>query len=981
MSLLKRISHLYIYQEMEFMKLFSTFLLLFSVFTAGLSAMENFEDGTSANWNALNSQLSVSGVRYKEGKKSLHWSWTAQNAELQFKMAETSIPKSGVFGMWVHAPKSIDGRMIVQFRYQRKLVAEVWYNMNCTGWRALGADYSLLGLSEKNKIDEILIIPPREANSGEYFFDMVSMTVPGKKPQGDAQQPWANQAEILQKPFSETVFSTHDIALNRPFLPAFVPEQNITADTRKEMETVALRVFSNLSYVGDQKYGQFSQLETAFSELGIQEHNGIVTGPSIIFDTPGSIFFPIPESLGFSQKIIPLFRQLCTAYHQEKDENKHKAAQMFILLCRHFLDQGFQEGNGNLGINEGGYGSRGFASTLFRMRTELEKVGLLDSVMKSTSWISGGQDSMSPSPTSHCDMIYNTTCHLLPAILLIPDLAERYQRLRAAKRYYDKIIEAAAPFAPDGAIHHHWGHHIAYGGYGPETMMTTQIKPLARTMFAIGPVAHEKLRRYVLANHIQSVKGHIAPNLYLRAGTPYSLNVKQSSLSMALSGSPDRKSNVDTLMAGVYINIINNPKDKYFQIFEKAGIKPVEPNGHLTLNTAGLAIHRKGNWQVSAAGMMNSFRCHEIYGWLESNNYGVFARNGSIFVTNGEDCGFRYDGWNHCFWPGATTVIRPSADLYEGYTMPGGGTYFGGGVTFGQNGVWGNEFQNRGIKFRKSAFFFDRIILVVTSGIERQNTKSTPIPTEEIVTTLFQEGIDSKHPAISINGNPITTFPFQETRNDNEPLLLHDGRGNGYYIEPGTPVHISSSEQSWIYMFKRYLLNPGDNPCIDIRKKLFKEKPMSANEKYYKPSVGPFNLAYFNHGTDPKNAKCTYILLPECTERELTQFARAMKSGQKPVRMIQSTDEAHAAFDPKSKTYAYVVFDPKATFPAISPVQKISHPAFLAVRDAGNAYYIALGISDIRVKDKIKIELKGVKDPVEIDPNYPVNTEMRVPKN
>lgn len=111
-----------------------------------------------------------------------------------------------------------------------------------------------------------------------------------------------------------------------------------------------------------------------------------------------------------------------------------------------------------------------------------------------------------------------------------------------------------------------------------------------------------------------------------------------------------------------------------------SGVDPIPLEGHLTLNSAAACIHRRSNFFASIVGMGKNRRGLEIYGiinifstkslkkilfcflhigWLsDSNNYGQYVRNCSIFLVppdkNGvvkySNAGCAFPGWNWSHW-------------------------------------------------------------------------------------------------------------------------------------------------------------------------------------------------------------------------------------------------------------------------------------------------------------------------------------------
>ncbi len=955
-------------------RLFALSLLLLPFLQNAILAEEiNSFEQTTENWQANNSKAEISPKHYKNGKNSLCWSWDSGNAVLRKEFKQHTVGNQMGFGFWLYNAKPVQERLYVTFFNGAEKICEVWFNLNFQGWRPVGVNFTKIGIKNDTKIDTIEMKAPAGAGKGELYLDSVHAFTNAGRLAPDYQQPWINDQNILQQPSAKTFFSSHDISLNRPYLPPFVPEEKISEQSKKDMEMALDICQKRLLYGSLGKYTNMEDLQKEFDRLEIKENDGVITGVPLIY-AHSRLFLKAENALEFGY-FFPLMHTVEQAYKKETGKNKEIAEDMFVKMCRHLLDQGFQEGNGNLGWIGNGYGFRHYPGCMVRMKDVLVKHNLLADMAKSVAWFCNGERTFWEFPVASCDDFHNYTSNLPTVILLTPDIAERYQRMKALKRFYDKVILNDSPFGKDGSVHHHGGHHLGYGGYAPGTLLHTQLVPLKDTEFRISPEAQEKLRKYIHAISFQSAYGKIAPNIYMRAGMPSNLSVTGMSKFLASMGTP-----FDSEMAGVFLYSENGKITPDTKKYIDAGVKPIPPLGHLTLNMGGLGIHRRADWQVAAAGQLNSFRTMEIYGWTESNNYGRYCRNGSVFVTNRDDCGYLFEGWNWNHWPGGTNMVRPADELFEGYAMFANTLDFAGGANLDGNGVFGLNYRGTDTFFKKSVFFFDNRITVLTTDVVIANLHPKTTKGGGVVTTIFQQGMKKELAPISVNGQTIKDFPYSSELDGKTPVTLRDGLGNGYYIWPGAPVTISRRVQEWTYLFKRYLKDKNNDPCINIRGKHFKEKPLSENEKYYTPTTGEFNLAYFDQGNNPQNASCAYTLLPAVSEQELQNFAAEMKKSDAPVRILAKTSDVHAVYDSETKTTAYVVYDHKKEFKDIGPLRSVSSSAFIMISDRGGHYRISIAFSDPKGPETFELQLHGVQKKISIKSAYPNSAVLDVSK-
>jgi chondroitin-sulfate-ABC endolyase/exolyase len=940
--------------------------------SAEVSSYQDFENHEK-NWTSTVSSASITSERFKSGKKSLLWQWNNSGAELTLSGKAVSIMKNRkgttCFGMWLYNEKPVDRRLNVEFMNGARVLKKVWYNLNFRGWRPLGADYVSSGLKPGTKITGIRLSAP--AGSGKLYIDCFTQGMLCRRgPIADYQQPWAENPKDLKSP-SKYLYSSKNWNLNRPWLPKYIPADKLTAGQRKSIETVKKRVLPHLQWTNMRKYGSFEQLKKEFESYGISRKNGIITGKPI--QCGRNAFLPVKGAIDFNKKYIWTSIKLYSAWKKEKSPaNKVEAAKMFNLLSEHFMDQGWQEGNNNMGWLGNGYDIRYWPCSIIKMAQVLDQAGIRDDMLKSAAWFMMGNEVVKPKPHSSTDQFYNYSSNYPALTVMLKNEGQIFMRLMGFKLYLDRMITADLPFGPDGTIHHHGGHHLGYGGYSPPILIATQIAPLHNTIFAIAHETMERLRKYTRTYEFQNVGGKCLPNMYLRSGTLAGVDPAGCALGLAEMGAADGKT-PDPEMAGIYLNCVkkNTPAAEGFR---RKGIKPLQQTGHMNLNFSATGLHRRKDWLVAAVGMVKGFRGLEIYGWMEANNYGRYARNGSVWPARPGRHGFTLNGWNQNFWPGATSVVRPACELFEGYTMFHNQSPLAGGTNMDGNGVWGMDFIGNDVHFKKSAFMFDDRVTVITTNINKANPKPKGSSGADAVTTLFQQELEKKSMPITVNGKKITTLPFAETLPAGKAAKLVDVIGNAYYIWPGSsPVKMLRRHQQWTYMFKRYLKNKKNNPCKNIRRKQYREKPLQANEKYYNPTESDFALAYFDHGKAPKNAECVYTLLPFAGKTGLAEFISA-----KPVDILQKNGNAHIVYDKPSKTYGYVVFNAEASLKG--PLASVSRPCFVMVKPENGKYKISVAITDRSNPGIVTLRIKGISKPVTIKLKSPLIGTIEINK-
>lgn len=954
-------------RKTDMYRLFSLLLLILAGTAPSAELFCGFENGAEG-WSAARSQITLSQRHRKEGKNALAWSWNSPDARLSFDFPEqkTARDKQNVshFGFWFYAEKPL-GRLTAALYHGGKRISSCWFNLGFTGWRVLGINTETLGLPAGTPCDRVVFRP--EDTRGSVWIDAVKPCFLSAPIRADHQQPWANDPALLLRHPAAATFSSRDVSQNRPWLPQFVAAQAIPASSKQQIKELKRHYLEGLGHKG-RTYRDFASLSRAFTALGVTDEKGVVSGPPLALSSNG--FLTLPDSLDFNGRFVPVFLQLATACHREQGDNRRRAEAMYVLLCHYLLDQGFQEGNGQIGWIGNGYDFRHYPPAVFAHRDLLERAGLLDAMAKSTAWLCMGEAMLAERPFSSMDQFYNYSAHLPATLLMIPDEGECYQRLRAFKRYLDITIGVnPLPFGTDGTAHHHTGHHLSYGGYTPPALLQTQILPFKDTEFRIAPRTQEKLRTYARACAFQTMHNRLAPNLYLRSGAPLPFSAAPAALKLALLGTPGGKEAIDRDMAAIYLDSLDGADSPDAKKFRASGVAAARPSGHMSLNRAATALRRRGDWQAAAVGMCREHRGLEIYGWTESNNYGRYSRNGTLFLTLGRQTGWRRAGWNGNHWPGGTNPVRANHDLFEGYALYANANDRAGGVELEGDGLWGNDFECRDIAMKKSYFFFGNLIVCLTSGI-----RTLDAPGLEVVTTLFQQAVEPESAPSLADGKPIGE---EEQCDAARAHVLADQFGNLYHIEPGSVLRCRRAEQTWTYFHKADLLDPKEDPCIDMRRKRFRETPLAANARFYKPTRGVFDLAWLSHGKDPQNASCRYTICVAPSKAEAEAFRRDMASPKPPVTVLHQDDDVHAVRHTASNTTGYAVYAPCSDLPP--PLKSVNMPCFVMVRDWGDRYLIAAFAGDPRRTEPIRLQFRDGSR-VELDPAYPLAAKAWVRK-
>jgi len=817
-------------------------LILINGNTLFASAIINFENNEDIkNWTAgSGSTIELNSQRYKSGEKCLKWKWTDSGAPLTFKDIETFKKLSwknnrntgSCLAFWLYNETPRKQKLTVTALEDKTVFRKRTFNLNYKGWRIMCMPYRIAP-GQRPSIDTIRFEAPLQQESGELYLDLVNFNIlPAKMPPADYQQPWLGNPQILEK--QDFFYSREDAAINRPWLPPF-PE-TVTDKNRAEMQLLAERFLPPVMKGGngvDEK--SVLKLKQRISDWKILEKDGIISGVPI-----DRIFLNRPADAINISDYIKLCGDVSRAYSraQEGSRLQDELKKMFVLLCKHYLDQGWQEGMQPNWLG-GGYDLRHWPPQFYGMRDVLDEAGIADEMGLSLAWFfARGNLALEQNPEATMDIINNHNKNLIPSILMLSDERLRLHRLRIVKRYFDTVLTNNTMLKPDGTAFHHGMHHFAYASYSMPRIILHIAPNLSGTEFNLSQKSLERLKTYIWSNTFACNKYDMPPNLNGRAGTPIKSNLAGLAKTLAVQNTIDGKQVIDRDLAGLYLKLVEDPDDETVRKFAEAGIQPAVQSGHISFNGAVSALHRRNQWLAVMTGMVKFYRGLEIYGWTESNNYGIYARNGSIFIlsrgnpVNLKDSGFSLEGWDWCRWPGTTAPLRPQQELFNGYTMRGSQSTIGGGTELNDNGIWGEYHIGTDVSFKKSAFFFDNRITIITTDISRGNS-------HPVTTTIYQMHLDNTNDTTIIDGNDIKDFP--DSRNLSclhQSHWLMDNKQNGYFIFPGQSalLEVKRQHQQWTYMVKNRLKDQANSPIIDIRHVRYKEKPLA-------PTKNILNLA------------------------------------------------------------------------------------------------------------------------------------------
>lgn len=738
---------------------------------------------------------------------------------------------------------------------------------------------------------------------------------------------------------------------DKPWLPERKPANEITDTERADMRRLA-ELFPL-----PEKPQPISAL--GYSTIANSSYEGIIP------DTPAKALKAPINTDRLSDRYSPYYLSaLIDAYGQAATASQQKALwkklEDAIEISRTLkalrVGNAYSLSRSNIGEN------------LLAISDELKEQELYDAFAIHYIWLLLGQELVAEKPLLNMDKINHRLpiCWKLAAHL--PDGPRKLHFARLLQRMMNRTLASKWPeefnqndlLTPDGGAIHHATHHMAYVSYSMPTMIEL-VGKLHTTTFCINQDAHERIRTFLRATAFSTVgtPPQIPGNVRARINVnPLSVSSLPNMMrTLAHMGSPDGTEPIDRAMAALYLSKVEAGEEA--DSFRELGITPDPLTGHWTLNIASLSLHRRADWLVTMNGASAGWRGSEIYAQPGTgNNYSRYGCNGSLYISDlqgaGEASGYRYDGWNWSFIPGATSLETPFYQLTSkrpGYI--GNPSSFGGGIHQDDNGIWGMDFTGEDVHFKKSAFFFDERITVLTSEVDPKKDRTA-------VTTLFQLALPNRKQPIAVDTKLIDQFPWNTKLTPIKGMNLTDQKGNGYYLHPFKGKLICQrSEQEWFYLDRLKRNKTTRIEQLQELKRLTEEDAKKLST-YCTPSKGDFALAYVEHDDGDESA-CAFTVLPKAGPKETRLFYNLMqKEETAPYRILAQSASAHILQDRALKTTGYVLFEAHTQIEVSTPLLSNSRPCFVMLKDLSDGKLAcSSGARNMNNTNPIILQIKG----------------------
>lgn len=896
----------------------------------------------------VQSQLSISDVHYKDGTHSMEWVFEPGGVlelkkDLKFEKKDPTGKDLylSAFIVWVYNEEPQDAKIEFQFLKDGKKCTSFPFGINFKGWRAAWVCYErdMQGTPEEG-MNELRIVAPQ--SKGRLFIDHL---ITGTKV--DARQ----QTADLQVPFVNAATKNHWLVVYKhSLLQPDIELTPVSNQQKKEMKLLEKR-FRDMNYTkGKVTEKELNTIRKKYDFYQITYKNGHVSGVPIYMVRASEAYERIIPNwdkdmltkLGVEMKAyFDLMKRIAVAYNNSTDqpEVQKELRQKFMAMYDHITDQGVTYGSCWGNIHHYGYSVRGLYLAYFLMKDVLREEGRLLEAERTLRWYAITNE-VYPKPQGNgidMDSFNTQTTGRIASILMMEDTPEKLQYLKSFSRWIDygcrPALGLTGSFKADGGAFHHRNNYPAYAVGGLDGA-TNMIYLFNHTEWAVSPLAHETVRKVLLAMRFYCNKQHFPLSMSGRHPDGRGKLVPMHYAMMAMAGTPDGNEAYDESMAAAYLRLISDiPADaqepdympkvsnaqerKIAKQLMKQGFRAEEdPEGNLALGYGCVSVQRRDNWSAVVRGHSRYLWAAEHY--LGHNLFGRYLAHGSMQILTAAPgqtvtpatSGWKQEGFDWNRIPGATYIHLPldllkakvmNVDTFSGMEeMLYSDEAFAGGLSQQQeNGNFGMKLHehdkyNGTHRARKSYHFIGGTIVCLGTDIENDNAD---YPTE---TTIFQLAV-----------NDVAGQEYWKNYQGNGNVWM-DHLNTGYYV----PVKASFEKN---FPQRSRLQNSG------------------------KDTKGDWVSLVVNHGKAPEGGSYEYAVLPQTDAATMKAFAK--KPGYK---VLKQDRDAHIVQVPAEGICSYVLFEtPQATLPG-GLLQRTDTACLVMVqKEASDKYLLTVAQPDL----------------------------------
>ena len=330
--------------------------------------MFSFEKQTELQFiSAEKSAVELSGTHFKNGNKSLQWTFQP-GASLHIKKDLQFEPKIqggrdnylAAFIVWIYNETPAPGKQIqVNFLKDGKQCTTFPININFKGWRGVWVCYER-DMKGKPQVgmNEIRIDAPDV--KGKLYFDhlITAIKVDPRQQTADEQVPFVN---VRSTNHWLQVRKFYNIQPDIELIP-------LTDQHRAEIKVIEQR-FRDIIYTPAKLYPkQMNEIRAKFAKYGISKKKGIITGKAIWFvrhaEAYERMISPWDKHIltrtGYEMTdYFTLMQRIAIAYNNAvEDADKDELKKMFLLMYEHITDQGVCWGSCWGNIHHYGYSAQ-----------------------------------------------------------------------------------------------------------------------------------------------------------------------------------------------------------------------------------------------------------------------------------------------------------------------------------------------------------------------------------------------------------------------------------------------------------------------------------------------------------------------------------------------------------------------------------------------------------------------------------------------
>lgn len=857
------------------------FLMLFICMDSLIAQVVGFEEKVPSNiYVSLPDKISLSSLYYKEGKRSLEWDFhpgSMLQIDLKRKILlnEENENQYGI-QLWIYNTKECTDSLRFEFLSADGLPTYYFtFHLAAKGWRACWISFHhMKGHKKQKDISSCRIIAPHYR--GRIFLDR--MTLPTNhfnlRTTPDMQMPENNSFASRDLWHWCRIWEWEQYKYDLPLV-------DLNAEDEKELKIIEKRL-CNLVRLNKFSDKLVSQAYMLMRKGNICNVKGRIIGPPLVAPDDGLDSIQGDFSLNNLETMLSGFAY--DAFYN----NSYKAQQLYLLVWKYAIDQGFSYGSG-MGTNHHyGYQIEKIYISAWLMRDVIWNSDSCDEILGTLQYWSALQETRKSMNSCRDELLDTWHTLLIPKVvssLMFLDKREKVRALIGLSRWLSSSLQyrpgTIGGLKIDGTTFHHGGFYPAYttgvfDAIGKFLYLTNGTK----YMLTRKSRQHLKLALETMRNYCNKYEWGIG----ISGRHPFgSYKMARGDIDafayLALAGDlSDLNHDFDYSLAADYLRLCpeNTPEAR---LFKNKGIYPAfAPQGFFVYNYGSAGIFRKKNWMVTLKGYTTDVWGSEIYS--HDNRYGRYQSYGSIQIMGYPsywESGYMEDGWDWNRLPGTTSIHLPFGLLQAPLEtmMVHSKENFSGCSSLGENGMFAMKLMERDFKnftkdfvARKSAFCFGNRIICLGTGIKNSNNY---YPTE---TTLFQSRFYSRDNSISVNGKVIDIEAYNATlKSDKELIWLKDGYENYYCVKDGN-VKVQIAKQE------------------------------SRQNKTCAVTYGTFASAWIDHGVSPQNGAYEYLICIQPTPEE-----QKLYQSTETYNVLRCDNKVHAVYDRLTHVTAFAVFD------------------------------------------------------------------------